>query len=223
MQGFMNETKRNIIGYELVGIAERTDRMMVNMKDKIAERSKRKSIETPLNITFLSRICPQKNLLGAIKSLCRLEFEVEFTIYGPEEDKGYWLKCKNELENLPANIHWFYKGDVLSDEVQTRLQMHDIFLLPTRGENYGHVIFEALSVGCIPVISDQTPWHVIAEKKAGYVLPLSENMTEFVSALRELHNMGMSERNKMADRAVRIAIDKVEQAKKNTGYRKIFG
>ena len=28
-------------------------------------------------------------------------------------------------------------------------------------KNYGHVIFEALAGGCIPIISDQTPWNDI--------------------------------------------------------------
>lgn len=180
-------------------------------------------IDNPLNVVFLSRICPQKNLIGAIRCLRDIRFEVEFTIYGPKEDSGYWLKCKNELDKLPGNIHWSYKGDVPSEEVQQTLQKHDVFLLPTRSENYGHVIFEALSVGCIPVVSDQTPWKVINERKAGYTLPLTEDMGEFTDSLKAMHDMDQKQRNEMADRAVRIARDKVEQAKRETGYRKIFG
>jgi hypothetical protein len=38
------------------------------------------------------------------------------------------------------------------------LAEYDLFLFPTLGENYGHVISEALASGCPVVISDQTPW-----------------------------------------------------------------
>ena len=44
---------------------------------------------------------------------------------------------------------------------------YDVFLFPTKGENYGHVIFEALAGGCIPIISDQTPWNDIEQAGCG--------------------------------------------------------
>ena len=176
-----------------------------------------------LKIAFLSRISPQKNLLGAIKSLKNLGVEVEFTIYGPEEDKDYWRKCSQELEHLPPNIHWSYEGDVPSEMVQEKLGNHDVLLFPTLGENYGHVIFEALSVGCIPVISDQTPWRTVADRQAGYVLPLTDDMATFTNALNELYKMDAECRHQMALRAVQIAEDKVAQSREETGYRIIFG
>lgn len=176
-----------------------------------------------LKIVFLSRICPIKNLLGAIKSLEQVRCQVEFTIYGPLEDVAYWMSCKLKLEKLPENIRWRYEGHVPSEAVQEILQQHDIFLFPTKGENYGHVIFEALSVGCIPVISDQTPWGFIVEKNAGCVLPLSDEMTNFAKAIEQLNEIGTLSRVCMADHAVQVAKEKVEQAKKETGYRIIFG
>ena len=100
--------------------------------------------------------------------------------------------------------------------------MNDIFLFPTLGENYGHVIFEALSVGCIPIISDQTPWIEIKEKKAGFVLSLN-NMNSFVNAVETVARMEAKERERMARKCVEIAYEKVEKCKKSTGYRDIFG
>jgi glycosyltransferase involved in cell wall biosynthesis len=35
---------------------------------------------------------------------------------------------------------------------------HDLFVLPTRGENFGHVIIESLNVGTPVLLSDRTPW-----------------------------------------------------------------
>lgn len=176
-----------------------------------------------LDIVFLSRISPTKNLLGAIKCLKNLQANARFTIYGTREDREYWSSCLKELDKLPSNVCWTYEGDILSEEVQEKLQQHEIFLFPTKGENYGHVIFEALSVGCIPVISDQTPWYMITERNAGYILPLTENMSEFTQVLEKLNKMPEEDKLEMSERAVKIAFEKVEQSKTNTGYRTIFG
>lgn len=176
-----------------------------------------------LDVVFLSRISPMKNLSGAIKCLKNLQANVRFTIYGPKEDGVYWSSCLKELDNLPSNICWSYKGDVLSEEVQEKLQQHEIFLFPTKGENYGHVIFEALSVGCIPVISDQTPWNIIAQRGAGYVLPITDEMEEFTTALEELARLSEWKKLEMSKKAVQIAREKLNQAKNENGYRTLFG
>lgn len=171
-----------------------------------------------LKVVFLSRISPKKNLLRAIESLQRLQSEVVFTIYGPIEDVSYWNKCQEEIKRLPSHVVCHYEGNVPTENVQEKLSEHDVFLFPTLGENYGHVIFEALSVGCIPVISDQTPWNEIAERNAGYVLPLSGDFGAVVERLARLEDRSSLSRN-----AVQLALDKVEKNLKETGYRQIFG
>lgn len=194
-------------------IAEDLPRTSVPGKMKIQEDKVKK-------IIFLSRICPQKNLLFAIKTLQNIGVEVIFDIYGPIQDEIYWKKCKEELKKLPENIKWDYKGNVEPENVQEIFAEYDMFLFPTMGENYGHVIFEALSVGCIPVISDQTPWNVIEQKKAGYVLPLSHK--QFEVALKNILQDPAEEIRELSENAIEIAKDKVEQSKRETGYRKIF-
>ncbi|MCB6415148.1 glycosyltransferase [Dorea acetigenes] len=176
-----------------------------------------------LNVTFLSRISPKKNLIGAIRCLNKCRSCIAFTIYGPLEDEEYWRKCQKLLNQLPANVSWEYKGDVPSECVQEILAVQEVFLFPTLGENYGHVIFEALSVGCIPVISNQTPWEIIAEKNAGYVLSLTDDMRRFSEVIDIIANMPFEERTKMADRAINIAKEKVDSSRRETGYRIIFG
>lgn len=177
---------------------------------------------TPARVVFLSRISPKKNLIGAIKAFYHTKSEMIFTIYGPIEDKEYWNKCKEALEKLPKNIKYVYKGDVLSENVQNTLAEHDIFLFPTLGENYGHVIFEALSVGCIPVISDQTPWESIMHDDAGFILPLTSDMSNYSNVMDRLAEMSIEERYTISERAVNIAKEKVEASIGQTGYRKIL-
>ena len=94
----------------------------------------------------------------------------------------YWDRCAEIIQTLPANVRVEYGGEVKHSEVQGILAQHDVFLFPTRGENFGHVIHEALAAGLFVLLSDQTPWNDVAERGAGWVLPLTDP-NAFTSAL----------------------------------------
>ena len=51
--------------------------------------------------------------------------------------------------------------------------------------NFGHVIAEALSVGCPVIISDQTPWNDVEKYNAGWALAIDKEQL-FVNAIRAL-------------------------------------
>ena len=76
------------------------------------------------------------------------------------------------MESLPANVHAQYCGAVPSAQVPTVMAQHDLFFLPTFGENYGHVIREALAAGTPVLVSDQTPWRDLTTAGVGWDLPL---------------------------------------------------
>ena len=127
-----------------------------------------------IKIIFLSRISRMKNLDGALEMLKGLKGRVGFNIYGPMEDKSYWAECQKIISRLPENIKVRYCGSIKHDHVNAVMMKHDIFFLPTLGENFGHVILEALCAGCPVLISDRTPWRDLKEKGIGWDLPLSK-------------------------------------------------
>lgn len=210
------DLKRHIKGHPVCVVAE--DLPRTNVPGRPEDSDDRAA----LKVLFLSRICTMKNLLGAIDALRQVNSRVVFSIYGPAEDVPYWEECQKQLATLPANVSWAYEGVVHTDEVQNVFQQHDVFLFPTLGENYGHVIFEALSAGCIPVISDQTPWHSVADCHAGYVIPLNDTAA-FAQAIDRLATMDHASFATMVDHAVALAQEKVDTSIKETGYRTLFG
>lgn len=131
-------------------------------------------IKGQLDIVFLSRICRMKNLHGALNMLSGLQGSVRMRIYGPQEDIDYWHECQEIIAQLPANIHVEYCGVVMHDDVLCTLAQNHLFFLPTQGENFGFVIFEALLAGCPILISDQTPWRDLEAKGVGWDIPLAE-------------------------------------------------
>lgn len=133
-----------------------------------------KKKENSLEIIFISRIHPKKNLLYAIKLLKSIKGNVQFNIYGPIEDEKYWRECLMEISKLPKKIKCNYKGLLSHDEVQKAFQTNHLFLFPTLGENYGHVIAESLSNGCPVIVSDQTPWKNLELNQCGADIALCD-------------------------------------------------
>ena len=127
-----------------------------------------------LKAVFLSRLSMKKNLDYALTILKSVRARVSFTIYGVLEDPEYWHHCQAIIAALPPNITVDYKGPLPHEKVVESLQAHEVFLFPTRGENFGHVILEALSAGLPVLISDQTPWRGLTDKGIGWDLPLDE-------------------------------------------------
>lgn len=169
-------------------IAEDLPRKFLDLSE-IKNTEKKKGY---IKIVFLSRICEMKNLLQLITEVSKVKGNIIFDIYGTIEDKKYWNKCEKMLNKLPNNIVWKYKGTVESKDVLNVLVHYDIFCLPTLGENFGHVIYEALVAGCIPIISDRTPWNDLDDNHCGNIIPL-KNKSMFVSILQRYIDMSSQE------------------------------
>ena len=107
---------------------------------------------------FVSRITPMKNILFLFAVCSLLSSPFVLDLYGPIRDKAYWDECLALAAELPPNVAFKYKGPVSPDQVPGIISKYDLFVLPTLGENYGHVIAESLSVGTPVLISDTTPW-----------------------------------------------------------------
>lgn len=130
--------------------------------------------EGPLRVAFLSRISRKKNLDYALRVFAEVQAPCLFTIHGVIEDQAYWQECERLIAALQPHVRVEYRGALPHDQVEVALSCADLFLFPTRGENYGHVILEALSAGVPVLTSDQTPWTDLSSREAGWVLPLGD-------------------------------------------------
>lgn len=80
------------------------------------------------------------------------------------------------------------------------LSAYDLFLLPTLGENYGHVIHEALLAGCPVLISNRTPWRNLEALGIGWDLPL-EDPEQFRTVLQYCLDMDSATYRPLSQRA----------------------
>lgn len=135
-----------------------------------------------LRVIFISRISRKKNLDFALKVLERVSVDMHFTIYGPIEDEAYWLACQVAAQRCPPNVTIEYGGSLSPENVSERFAASDVFLFPTLGENFGHVIAESLYAGSPVIVSDQTPWRSLQEIGVGWDITL-DSIDQFVEKL----------------------------------------
>lgn len=177
-----------------------------------------------LRVVFLSRISRKKNLYFAAKVLAQVKGKSVFDIYGNMEDASYWKECETELKKLPENVKWSYKGEADAEQVMRIFAMYDIFLFPTMAENYGHVIFEAMAGGCVPIISDKTPW---TKEKMGYCgeavkLDEEDALKHFAETVQKYVEMTRQEKQEAAEKCIAFAKEyRAEEAEEQ--YREMFG
>jgi len=150
--------------------------------DNIVHRAK-KQIGI-LNLVFISRIDPKKNLDFSLNLLKRVTGLVNFDIFGPVGEPTYWNHCQKIIEVLPTNIKVRYHGPLPHEKIHTTFAQYDLFIFPTRGENNGYVISEAFSAGCPVLVSDLTPWRKLKKLNIGYDYPLND-VQSFIDVINQ--------------------------------------
>ena len=138
-----------------------------------------------LRLCFLARLTRNKNLSFALKALAHVRHPVEFTVYGPKEDAAYWAECEELRSRLPAHVEVNWKGAIPHEQVVERLAGHDLFFLPSAGENFGHVLVEAWIAGLPVLISDRTPWRDLESRAIGWDFSL-DDPARFARAIDEV-------------------------------------
>ncbi|WP_324650016.1 glycosyltransferase [Georgenia sp. H159] len=128
------------------------------------------SVHPTPRFTFVSRIVPKKGLDVALRALAAVVEPLDFDVYGSEEDPEYVAMCSALARQLPEHIRVRFLGPIRPEAVRPTLGAYDAFVLPTHGENFGHVIAEALSTSCPVLTSAATPWTDVLDAGGGVVV-----------------------------------------------------
>lgn len=173
----------------------------------------------PLRVCFVSRVSPKKNLAFALDALARARVPVAFDIYGPVEDEAHADACRRIAAGAADRLTVRWHGPVPHEQVRGIFAAHDLFLFPTLGENFGHVIFESLAAGTPVLVSDRTPWQDLDAAGVGWVRPLDrvEGFTDVIDTFASLPadtRLAMRRRVHAHAQAVHRASPAVEQTRR---------
>jgi len=177
--------------------------------------------ENELSVIFIGRLHPVKNLDFLLQALKPVSGNISLTIVGNAEDDTYVEHCKNIINQFPPNIQVKFAGEIPNDQLPAIIAQHHIFALPTQGENFGHAIFEALAAGKPVLISDQTPWRNLYNKKAGWDISL-QRPNEFTAALQQSARFNQNEYDIWSQNAWQFVTQFVLESDLLTAYNNLF-
>jgi glycosyltransferase involved in cell wall biosynthesis len=148
---------------------------------------------------FLSRVHPKKGLDFLLPAFAALKIPAHLVIAGPVE-AGYRTTLESEISRLQLEKHVQFVGMLRGQEKLSAFVDADLFVLPSRQENFGNAVVEALAAGLPVVISDQVNlWPEIRGTEFGSVVPLD------VKAIADELSRWLSDRE-MRVRAARQAL-----------------
>ncbi|MGN6530771.1 MAG: glycosyltransferase family 4 protein, partial [Ginsengibacter sp.] len=174
-----------------------------------------------LKLITIAIISPMKNILLVLEALEKVTASIQYDIYGPVKDEEYWNECKEKIKVLPKNIKVHYHKEILPQQIKMVLAESHVFISPSKSENFGHAIYEALSAGRPVITSYFTPWNQLKEEHAGinvsvdFIIDLSDAIDYFAA-------MDAMELEKWSRGALEYSEKAVEVEKLRNEYAKMF-
>ena len=173
-----------------------------------------------LKLISIALISAMKNHLLVLQSIKKCIGNIEYHIIGGIKDEAYWKLCLSEISQLPKNIRVIYHGEKKPNEVITFLEKSHVFILPSKSENYGHAIIEALSAGKPVITSKNTPWNNLRSSNCGINADLNcEEISLSINYFIEQNNLEYQDYSK---NAYEYSKSQVNFEKLNAQYEKMF-
>ena len=121
---------------------------------------------------FLSRLHPKKGLLDLVEAWHAIRPTGWHMVIAGRDEHGHRAAVESAIRARGLQQHFQFVGEMTDSTKWQLYQSADLFILPTRSENFGLVIAEALACG-VPVITTQgAPWQDLASHDCGWWIPL---------------------------------------------------
>jgi glycosyltransferase involved in cell wall biosynthesis len=146
--------------------------------------ARRSQTGAKLELIFVGGLVPRKACDLALRAAAPLlrDHLARFTVVGdgPERER-----LKQLTRSLGVEKAVSFCGYVKHDEVLQRLQSADVMVFPSLRDFGGGVVFEALSLGAVPVVVDFGGPGDIVHPEVGYKVPLT-NEADVVSQIEKI-------------------------------------
>jgi len=140
--------------------------------------------EQPL-VLFLSRLIPRKGADLLIEAFARTCPESGYlAIAGPEGEAGYRAYLERRARESHVEDRVLFTGPLYDEDKKAALADADIFALPSRYENFGNAVAEAVASGVPVIVTNSCGIHSLVGDRAGLVI--APDKEELTNALRRL-------------------------------------
>lgn len=149
----------------------------------------------------IALISPMKNHLAVLQSLQKSTSSIQWHIYGPVKDAAYWKECEEFMTTLPQHIKVVYHGELSPSDKTKAMQQFQVFIMPSKSENFGHALLEALSAGKPVITTNTTPFKYLQHTNAGFtadINQLHEDLSIAIADFSAINETELTERSKAA-------------------------
>jgi len=133
----------------------------------------RKSVGIPDDerlILFLGRLIPRKGADLLIEALPQIsDGRIKLVIAGPEGESGYLAFLRDKAQTLGVDQRVLFPGPLYEDSQKAAFVDATVFALPSRYENFGNTVAEAIACGTPVVVSDRCGIAPLVDQRAGLV------------------------------------------------------
>lgn len=174
-----------------------------------------------LKLISVAIISPMKNILLVLQSLEQVNAKIQYDIYGPIKDREYWESCLQQIKKLPSNIEVIMHKEIEPQKLREALSGAHVFVLPSKSENFGHAIYEALSAGRPVVTSYNTPWNQLRLSVAGINVSVedSHGLLEAINFFAAMDESALAE---WQQGAIDYSEKAIDLEKIRSGYKAMF-
>jgi glycosyltransferase involved in cell wall biosynthesis len=169
-------------------------------------------------LMFLGRIVHNKGLHYLINSYKELKAkyrDIELLVVGGVEEQSYF----DSLEKIQGVR---FLGQLDGIEKHTIFSVSDLFILPSKSENFGISIAEAMSYKLLVITTTGTPWRELKEKNGGWWVDLNqENITKAIDEALSLTDKESMEKRNNGWKIVRNYTWEKQALKMKKSYEKI--
>lgn len=162
-----------------------------------------------LKLVTIALISPMKNVKLVLEALGKCSSSITYDIYGPVKDAAYWQECQQLIATMPNNICVQYHGAVTPDKVLNTLADYHCMIQPSKSENFGHALYEALAAGKPVITSHYTPWNNLEEANAGFNVDINniQTITDAIEKMASLNNEAYTDSSNAAAQYAAKSID----------------
>ena len=170
---------------------------------------------------FMGRIHPSKGIKELLDIWKTIELnDWKLLVAGIIEDTNFYRNLINSSKKEIKEKRIEFLGPVYGAEKIKLFELSNVFILPTKTENFGLVILEALSFG-IPVITTrEAPWEIIHNEKIGWWVP--NKKIKIKNAILQASKLSNKELYLMGDKARNISMKNFSWANTIKEYIKTY-
>jgi glycosyltransferase involved in cell wall biosynthesis len=151
---------------------------------------------------FLSRLHPKKGVVDLVDAwACVKPAGWRLLIAGPDEG-GHRRIVEDRVDALGLRSLVSLGGEISEGEKSELYGSADVFVLPTRSENFGIVVAEALAHGVPVITTTGAPWRQLEQVGAGWWVEPS--VIALAEAIQSATSMADAERRAMGVRGRKL-------------------